>query len=156
MTLIKPQHLKITIMKITQARRLYSRLELMVSFFLRDVSYYPVFKYKIFFTCPFAKKIILTQFNFTFFYYPTRQSSVQYSWTYVISYWISLSHLSRVNAFFYFESHYLNLNVFSAILPNNSLENLFRWSIALDFEIHSPNSVYKTYFLLFYCKKLFL
>lgn len=77
------------------------------------------------------KRSSLTQFNFTFFYYPTRQSSVQYSWTYVIFYWISLSCLSRVNAFFYFESHYLILNVFSAILPNNSLENLFHWSMAL-------------------------
>lgn len=101
------------------------------------------------------KRSFLTQFNFTFFYYPTRQSSMQYSWTCVIFYWISLSYLSRVNAFFYFESHYLNLNVFSTILPNNSLEKLFHWSVALDFEILF-NSIYKTYFLLFYCERFFI
>lgn len=119
----------------------------MVSFYLRDVGYYSVFKYKIFFTCPFAKNIIFNPIQFYIFYYPTRQSSMQYSWTCVIFYWISLSHLSRVNTFFYFESHYLNSNVFSTILPNNSLKNLFHWSMALDFEILSLNSIYKTYFL---------
>lgn len=101
------------------------------------------------------KKSFLTQFNFTFFSYPTRQSLMQYSWTRVIFYWISLSYLPRVNAFYYFESHYWNLNVFSTILPNNS-ESIYLVKVCLQILRFFLQIVFTKHFLLFYWNELFI